>query len=65
LKKYGFENNLNKKASSVKHFLFFRRKSIDEFSSINVNTLNDHFIKTLEIIYNAGLNDHKYFKELL
>ena len=65
LKKYGFENNLNKAASSVKHFLFFKKKSIDEFDLINVNILYDFILKTLEIIYDAGLNDHKYFKELI
>jgi hypothetical protein len=65
LKKFGFENNLNKEASSVKHFVFFNRKSIDEFDFINVDTLNDYIIKTLEVICNVGLIDHKYFKELL
>ena len=65
LKKYGFENNLDGKNTENMYRLFYKRKSLDEFNIINAFIINDFLIETFEQINTIGLNEHKYFTELL
>jgi hypothetical protein len=65
LTKYGFEHNLDKKITENANRLFFRRKSLDEFDILNAFVLNDFVEETFDKIALVGLNEHKYFKELL
>jgi len=64
LKNYGFEINLNIKDNQCCHYLFYIRKSLDEFDFINTKVLYDFIEETFEIIYKACLNEHIFFTEL-
>ena len=64
LKKFGFENNLNKNIKENGGCLFFKRKSIDEFDNIDFFVLIDFIEDIFENIKSVGLIEHKFFKEL-
>jgi len=65
LSKYDFENNLHNKNKDLRWHLFYKRKSIDEFDVLNTFVLNEFIEEAFEQIRMVGLNEHKYFSELL
>jgi len=56
--------NLDGEITDNANRLFCKRKSLDEFKTINSFALMDFIDEVFEKINYVGLNENKYFKEL-